>query len=883
MWDSDEERIGAFEELHKELEKLEEDTSNEHNYFPWKVIQPFINESSGSSITIETNTATPKNISSWINGTLKWSSDGSTLERGTGGSYHEKFVGKKAKYKVVHSTGSGALHIPHIKNEIKYKEVETVGDVEISSEEKKEEVHQPVPNNGGYILPFEKCLSTGELYELKILKPKDHGSDNPQSIQLMPNDKLQLPKLPQGHLRVKTLDGDKCKKAHPEKTHEEWLKSGVKGEKDSLGEMPKNIHKIKDKKTNEWRVLVKNDVKRIGHPDESSGNKNIFSHWNKLSDKQKKCMTLFTNTHLNLMRHNEDFAKLTGHKAYDPGSLTALGGHTLGTNNTQAHHPLHKYHKLQNFMNNEYEALNDLALNGGEEVLVKVSRIKEAFDTDQDERDQGNIKRIVTDPAILDDVKGRHAGQVWKEAVDSIYSYIRDSKHVSEIMKSAMMASLESISMLAVFRVVENLGHEKIGLGFERVVEDGKVKFTYDENKDPNKEGVKARKNETQRFMNSYSQADHGTGPRRGRVNVDTLNKGGESDEERDTDAASDDLKRRTDARIEQVGGKYKAKAVKSDWFKDGCSVRDLIRGQRGKTGGDCRAANQTWAANVEVIENKLNFELAKWANEVSLPTGSSVPDDVVDKLSKEILNDEDWLKANIKGGIDPAKISAELERFKEDPALADKSIDVSGIKEVPKDPDDVINNAWDLISKSQEMDQTTIQQLKSNPQLMKSMIKRFDDAKFDLNNIDAAASGRISRDKEEMLKDLKNSWNKIFGADEPKATDVPVAPKTMTTKSVTSTDDEHDQLDKLEKEVQELYGHPVAIRKIFMDNLELHYKGGIQEFLKSFDQAATNSAFLKHRLVLIRSKLKELSGDEAAPGAKPTFGSDVKDGLNEL
>ena len=43
---------------------------------------------------------------------------------------------RKPKFKSMHVEGTGALHIPHIKNKVKYKEIETIDGVEISSVEK---------------------------------------------------------------------------------------------------------------------------------------------------------------------------------------------------------------------------------------------------------------------------------------------------------------------------------------------------------------------------------------------------------------------------------------------------------------------------------------------------------------------------------------------------------------------------------------------------------------------------------------------------------------------------------------------------------------------------------------------------------------------------
>ena len=108
-------------------------------------------------------------------------------------------------------------------------------------------------------------------------------------------------------------------------------------------------------------------------------------------------------------------------------------------------------------------------------------------------------------------------------------------------MRKTMMASLEDIVRMAVGRIIENLGHDKIGDGFERVVgEDGKVKFTYDQTD----KGKKARNQDAIRWLKLYAQTDHGSGKRRGRQNVGSLDMGGdtESGDESTRDVSDSEL-----------------------------------------------------------------------------------------------------------------------------------------------------------------------------------------------------------------------------------------------------------------------------------------------------------------------------------------------------
>ena len=94
-------------------------------------------------------------------------------------------------------------------------------------------------------------------------------------------------------------------------------------------------------------------------------------------------------------------------------------------------------------------------------------------------------------------------------------------------MKATMLANLEFIVRHAVSRIIENLGHDEIGSGFERVVgEDGKVKFTYDQSN----KGKTARKKEAIRWMKIYAQTDHGSGKRRGRVSLSSFDMGGDTE-----------------------------------------------------------------------------------------------------------------------------------------------------------------------------------------------------------------------------------------------------------------------------------------------------------------------------------------------------------------
>jgi hypothetical protein len=857
-WDSDEDRMKAFKQLHEELEELEKD-----EYFNWKVLE-FVNKESGSSITIDTNEDTTKTISQWINGKFRWESHEGSFKQGKGKAYHEKFLpviipgAKKAqpRYKVVHSTGSGAVHIPHIKNEIKYKEIETIDGVVISSEEKKEEVHQPVPNDGKYMLPFHRCLSVGDLYELKIQKPKD------------PNAEIR---------KMANTDNDE----------------------DLMGEKPELIHKILDSKTNSWRLLEPFDLKYIGNPKSRSGSTNIIAHWNKLNDKQKKCMKPYTNAHLNLMRAHgdgEEFYEKTGEKSIKHNQVTALGGHTLGTNNTQAHHPLHKYPNLKNFMNNEYHALVELALHGGKEVLVK-----EQVDSEEEQK----IKQITTDAGVLQDVLSRFNGAVWKEAATTIYGYIQKRKHISLPMKATMLSSLEDISKLAVFRIVEHLGHREIGLGFERVVdEDGKVKFTYDVNKDPGKRGVRARKYDIGIFLNSYSQADFGTGSRRKRANQVSLDMdiGGDTESEISGAAlaSNEDLKRR----IEQdKGGKWKAMDWKSDWHADGHSRHDIIRAQRGK--GLLGEANKRWKETESVIQNKLNHELANWKNKPeNYGKGISVPEAVVEELLKKILGDEEWLKQNKLGHIKADTITSELEKIKS--AAETKGIEVSSEPEkITENPDEVINSAWDLISTLEELDKhgkfevtspdtkrvtvITIQQVQDHPLLFTGLKKRYDQAIHDLNNINVSSASpqkwvTLRRDKEEMLDGLEKSWKIISNKVKPEDTESkpeipterdteskPEIPTERETEAKTGdhqrsgTENEITNLENIHNKLKGITnlrrGHPDHAKKRLAD-LEKSFKGGIKGHLSLFDQAAENTAKGRLRAILglIKDELQKVA-----------------------
>ena len=405
-WGSVEERKKAFDDLHEKLKSLE---GKQH--FRWKVIEGgFINKDEGSSITVDGPTSS-NDLTAWVNGTKKWDVESASFKTGQANPPVKMMCVdkscRKPKFKSMHVEGTGALHIPHIKNKVKYKEIETIDGVEISSVEKEDDVLQPVTNMAKYIIQFKKCLSPNEVLELGIYKLKD-----PNGAEL-------------------------------EKGEVEW-----------------------------------SDLKMTGTAKtvQRGGAAFIFSHWNKLSDSQKKCMTTYTNAHLNLMRKHgpSEFKRRTGDNHLHHTDVSSIGGITPGTNNTQAHHPLHKHTPSSGFMNKEYDALYKVAVLGDEAAVVSEQK---------------------SDIGIKQNVLAMHNGPVWKEATESIYRYIQSSTHVSGPMKATMLSNLEFIVRHAVSRIIENLGHDEVGLGFERVVgEDGKVKFTYDTNKDTGESGKKARK-----------------------------------------------------------------------------------------------------------------------------------------------------------------------------------------------------------------------------------------------------------------------------------------------------------------------------------------------------------------------------------------------------
>ena len=760
-WSSTEERMDAFDDLHKELKILEG-----KKHFHWKVIE-FVNKDEGSSITVDGPTSS-NDLTAWVNGSKKWDADSASFKKGNNPPVKMMCVDKgcrKPKFESVHVEGTGALHIPHIKNKVKYKEVETIGDVEISSVEKEDEVLQPVTNMAKYIIQFKKCLSASEVLELGIYKLKD------------PNN----PEL--------------------EKREVEW-----------------------------------SDLKMTGGAKtvQRGGAAFIFSHWNKLSDSQKKCMTTYTNAHLNLMRKHgpAEFERRTGGKHVHHTDVSSIGGITPGTNNTQAHHPLHKHTPSSGFMNKEYDALYKVAVLGDESAVVSEQK---------------------SDIGIKQNVLAMHNGPVWKEATESIYRYIQSSTHVSGPMKATMLSNLEFIVRHAVSRIIENLGHDEVGLGFERVVgEDGKVKFTYDPNKDSGDSGKKARKKEAIRWVKSYAQTDHGSGTRRLRQSVGSLSMGGDTEsEESNIDVSDEDLNRRV---TQNEKGQWEALAHKSDWHGAGHSRHDIIRRQRG---AGLAEMNKKWEKNENNIQNKLNQEIAKWLNN---NPGKIITHAIVDDLLEKMFEDKEWLKAKGLDHINPETITDELEKIK---AIATKS-STEKVSDVQVDPtaglelDNQTQQFFDLFKNLAEEGKVTYagkelslktvrdEKLDDFESLYKATKKSIEESLIDEN------------EKNSLLKSLKNYWDKIIETDEPKTTgittDIP------TDAQMKGLDYIHNQLDGVLK-IRVLTKNQQA-GKDKIEKLEKSMPGGsIEEYLKIFDQASKNptKAMLRTRLELIRNKLNEL------------------------
>ena len=797
QWTNTEERIKAFDDLHEKLKILEGD-----EHFTWKVTE-FVNKDEGSAITVFGPSST-KQLTELVHGTKKWDEDSASLKKGSSPLVRKMCVDKGCKtpkFESVHIEGTGAVHVPHIKNKVKYKEVETIGGLDISSVEKEEEVLQPVTNTAKYIIQFKKCFTPNEVLKLKIYKLKTSGDyTNQKAFNAM-------------------------------------------AERASVGEA-------------EWT-----DLKSVGNAKESSGSAFIFTHWHKLSDSQKKCMKLLTNAHLNLMRkHGENFKSLTGEHHENTHSIT-IGGFTPGTNNTQAHHPLHKY-PPGNFMNNEYNALYRVVVLGDESAVVS---------------EQGGF-----DGGMKQDVLAMHAGPVWKETTNAIFNHIKTSPIISSPMKATMLANLEFIVRHAVSRIIENLGHDEIGLGFERVVgEDGKVKFTYDQN---NNKGKAARKKEAIRWMKLYAQTDHGSGKRRGRQNVGSLDMGGDTEagDESTRDVSDDELAARV---AQNEKGNWRALANKSDWHKDGHSRHDIIRRQRGGS-LDLAAANKKWEESENKIQYKLNQEIAGWLNN---NPGQTITHDIVDKLLEKMFKDKEWLKEDGLNHIDPETIVDDLR----DVVIAATKSSTEKVSDVQVDPTAgiALNNQtqqfFDLFQKLAEKGKVFFSAAGKELSLKTVRDEKLDhfESLYNATKKSIEESSIDEIEKNSLLKALKSYWDIITN----KATDVPVAPKTMTTKLAIPTDAQMKALDHILRQldgvlkIRDLTKNKQAGKDKIEELKKIMPGGSIEEYLKIFDQAATNSAFLKTKLELIRSKLKKLSGDEAAPGAKPTSGSDVKDGLNEL
>jgi hypothetical protein len=438
----------------------------------------------------------------------------------------------------------------------------------------------------------------------------------------------------------------------------------------------------------------------------------------------------------------------------------------------------------------------------------------------------------------------KHNGPVWKEATEAIFNHIKTASTISSPMKATMLANLEFIVRHAVSRIIENLGHDEIGSGFERVVgEDGKVKFTYDQSN----KGKTARKKEAIRWMKIYAQTDHGSGKRRGRVSLSSFDMGGDTEagEESNWDVSDEELAARV---TQNEKGKWKALANNSDWHGSGHSRHDIIRRQRGT---DLAEANKKWEKNENNIQNKLNQEIAKWLNN---NPGKIITHVIVDDLLEKMFKDKEWLKEKGLDHINPETITDELETIK---AIATKS-STEEVPDVRVDPtvglalDNETQQYFDLFKdlaekgtvawRGQELSLNTVRDeglLEHFKELYENTKKRIEESSID------------EIEKNSLLKSLKSYWDKI---------DVPAAPKTMTTKLAIPTDVQMEQLRGLKKLLEDHAELRPVQRKIMMKNLEVSYKknGGIQEYLKQFDKAAENKPFLKTMLELIRNKLNE-------------------------
>jgi hypothetical protein len=542
----------------------------------------------------------------------------------------------------------------------------------------------------------------------------------------------------------------------------------------------------------------------------------------------------------------KEWEKVTGTPYRKCKVLTTLGGVAPGNKDTQAHYPLHRYtidKKGKGFMNKEYHALFAVAVGDihgdAPETETVAEQVNEGEDAEQ----------------VYFRVKAKHDGPAWQAAVDGLYNKIRLATWLSEPAKQVLGRSLDDLVPFAVRRIVENLGHHAIGRGFERIVdENGKVKFTYDAEKDVGGVGEKEMRKQATDWLKSYVQQEYqvGIGKRRGRTGAQSLERGGSTGE---GDEGAVDVSTEQGRQFTGIGqdsaGKYYATPRdedKSHFVQHGYSDRDFIR-RNSQKGSDLSGLKKKISNRMNAFMSRLAQDQANWLN--NNPGKTEIPGKVMDLLIASMVNDKKFMADNDMGHLSSAEALKALDSKELKDKLEKSTAEKDQRDYASLELDNQTQLYFDLFKDLAEKGTATWrgQELSLNTVRDEGLLEQFKEL---YENTKKRIEDSSIGEKEQYLKSLKDYWDKIIGADPMEADPMEVDPM------------EADSMEKLEGLLETLkkkVGLSPVQRKILMNNLDSKKKkyGGIQGYLKSFDKAAENKATLKHLLVLIRNKLNEL------------------------